>query len=248
MFVGHTDFPSNNQLNPYTDNSDSTNLISGNPELKPSTSKSYVFEYYLHGTDYALRITSGYSKNKNLVSTIITPLSQFVTRTTYANVASSENISFNIFLTEYFFNFWELSPTFTAIKSKYAGIGVQNDGTSWFSILYSMLSFGNFKFETIFNYHSGSYTAQQKTNPTWSMDAGTKLLLLHKTLSLTLRASDIFNTSNSNSNIYGTGIFVSNNVRQKTRIFSLSLSYYFRMEAQEKIEEDKPYDVLPTEF
>jgi len=99
-----------------------------------------------------------------------------------------------------------------------------------------MLSFSNLKFEANINYSSASYTAQEKTKPDWSVDAGAKLLLLHKALSLTLRATDIFNTRNSNTNTYGTGIL------------SLSISYYFKLEAQEMIEPDIPYDVLPTEF
>ena len=111
-----------------------------------------------------------------------------------------------------------------------------------------MLSFSNLRFEASINYSSASITAQEKTKPDWSMDAGAKLLLLHKTLSLTLRASDIFNTRNSNNSQSGTGLLITNNIKQTTRIVSLSLSYYFKLEAQEMIEPEIPYDVLPTEF
>jgi hypothetical protein len=111
-----------------------------------------------------------------------------------------------------------------------------------------MLSFSDLKFEASINYSSATISAQQKVKPDWSVDAGAKLLLLHKALSLTLRASDIFNTKNSNSNTYGNGIFITNNIKQTTRVISLSLSYYFRLEAQEIIEPEIRPDVLPDEF
>lgn len=248
MYSGNTTFPLNNQLNPFTDYSDSTNLITGNPELKPGTSKYYNISYFHTGTDFFMRILCGYANFKDQVNAVIIPVSSLVTKTTYANVASSDNLLFSIFLSKKFFSCLDLEPAFIATKSKYSGTGVRNEGTSWSSSIYSMLSLSNLRFETSFNYSSSAVTEQTRTKPVWFMDAGVKLLLLHKALSFTLKATDIFNTKNSNSDNYGPDFIITNNIKQTTRIVSLNISYFFRLEAEETIEPDKPLDVLPTEF
>ena len=243
-----TSFPLNYQLNPFTDYSDSTNIITGNPELKAGTNKNYSVNYMYSGNNIAMRVSGGYNLGTDLINSVISPIAPGITKTTFANVASQENLSFRIFLSGKFFNCLDLMPDFDFYKSKYTGIGIKNEGTGWGSSLYSMLSFSNLKFEASIGYSSSSITAQQITKPEWSMDAGAKLLLLHKTLSLTLRVADIFNSRNSNSSQTGTGLFITNNIKQTTRIVSLSLSYYFKLEAQETIEQDIPFNVLPTEF
>jgi hypothetical protein len=247
-FSNSTVFPQNYQLNPFTDYSDSTNIITGNPELKAGTNKNYSINYFYTGNNTVLSIMSSYSIGTDLISSVISSIAPGITKTTFANVASQDNYSLRISASKNLFNCLDLEPNVSVNKSKYVGIGVQNEGTSWGSSLYSMLSFSNLRFEASINYSSASITAQEKTKPDWSMDAGAKLLLLHKTLSLTLRASDIFNTRNSNNSQSGTGLLITNNIKQTTRIVSLSLSYYFKLEAQEMIEPEIPYDVLPTEF
>jgi iron complex outermembrane recepter protein len=243
-----TSFPQNYQLNPFTDYSDTTNIITGNPELKAGTNKSYSINYINSNNNMVLRASGGYNLGTDLVNSIISPFAPGITRSTFANVASQENLYFSVYLTKKFFNCLDLSPDFNIRKSKYAGIGIKNEGTGWGSSLYAMLSFSNLKFETNIGYSSASFSTQEKTKPEWSMDAGAKLLLLDKKLSLTLRASDIFNSRNSNTNQYGTGLFITNNIKQTTRIVSLSLSYYFRIEAQETIEPEIQFNVLPSEF
>ncbi|MDR3610537.1 MAG: TonB-dependent receptor [Ignavibacteriaceae bacterium] len=247
-YFGTTQFPSNIQLNPYTNYSDSTNLISGNPDLKPSTSKLFQLDFMHNDSTINFRMSGRYSYTKDLINSVITPVSQFITMTTYANVANQDNLNLELYLAKKFFNCLDLSPTISYNKSKYTGIGVQNEGKYWTSLLNSQFSISNLRFQMNFNYSSSSVTAQEKTKPVWYVDAAAKILLLHKKLSVTLRASDIFNTKNSNSNTYGNGIFITNNIKQTTRVISLSLSYYFRLEAQEIIEPEIRPDVLPDEF
>jgi hypothetical protein len=247
-YSSHTSFPQNNQLNPYINYSDSTNLISGNPDLKPFTSNSFRLEYFNIDTNITVRIGSNYSHYKNQVSAITESVSPTVTMTTYANVAGSDKLSLDLYLSKKFFNCLELSPQLTINSLKYTGLGIKNEGTSLVSIFNSTLLFSNLRFQMNFNYSSSAITAQGKTNPTWSVDAAVKLLLLHKTLSLTLRATDLLNTRKSNSSTSGEGLLITNNIKQTTRIISLNLSYYFRIEAKENIEQDKPLDVLPSEF
>jgi hypothetical protein len=249
-YYGTTSFPNNNQLNPYTDYSDSTNLKSGNPDLKPTTMKSYTLGYDYFGSELSLGISGKYSIFKDQVNSIITPVSPLVTMTSYANVASSDIINLDLYLRKEFSKSFDLSCSIAANKSNYYGMGVQNIGKdwSWSSSLNPNLKLGIFRFEADINYSSSTYSVQQKTKPVWYMDAAAKLLLLNKTLTLTLRASDLFNSRSSNSDNYGTGFIINNNVKQVTRIVSLSISYFFRLTAQETIEVDKPYDVLPEEF
>ncbi|MDR3667653.1 MAG: outer membrane beta-barrel protein, partial [Ignavibacteriaceae bacterium] len=209
-YSNSTSFPQNYQLNPFTDYSDTTNIITGNPELKAGSNKNYSIHYMFLDNGTVLNFWSNYNIGRDLISSLIIPVSPGITKTTFANVSGQNVYSIRIFLSKNLFKCLDLEPSFSANKSKYTGIGIQNGGTSWGSSLYSMLSFSNLKFETNINYSSASYTVQEKTKPDWSMDAGAKLLLLHKTLSLTLRASDIFNTRNSNNSQSGTGLLITN--------------------------------------
>jgi hypothetical protein len=246
-----TSFPNNNQLNPYIDYSDSANLKSGNPFLRPTVLKQFQLDMiFFLASDFTMDISGNYMHYKDQINSVIAPVSPLITMTTYANVASSDILSLNIFLRKEFFKCLELSPSFSANKSKYSGTGIQNTGQdwSWSSIFNFNLKLGNFRFEADINYSSSALSVQQKTKPVWYVDAAAKLLLLHKALTLTFRATDLFNTRNSNSDNIGTGFIITNNIKQTTRIFSLSLSYFFRLEAQEIIEPDKPNDVLPDEF
>jgi hypothetical protein len=247
-YSSFTNFPQNYQLNPFTDYSDTTNIITGNPELKAGTSRMYSFNYLFRTNYTAFSISGDYDFNKDIVSSVISPVAQGITKTTFANFANMQNYNVRMFCSTKLFNLLDLNQSFSAGKSKYSGIGVQTEGTSWGSSLYAMLSFSTLKFEADIYYSSASVYVQDKTKPTWSMDASAKLLLLNKTLSLTLRASDIFNTRNSNSSQNGTGLFITNNIKQTTRIISLSLSYFFKLEAQDTIEPEIHYDVLPSEF
>jgi hypothetical protein len=247
-YSSNTQFPQNYQLNPYVNYSDSTNLISGNPDLKPVSSNVIMLQYFNMDTNITIQIGGNYSHYKNQVSSVTKPISSIVTMTTYANVASTDQLSLDIYLSKKFFNCLELNPHFTINRSKYSDIGINSEGTGWSSALNSTLLFSNLRFQMNFNYSSPAVTVQSKTNPSWYVDAAAKILFLHKTLSITLRAADLFNTRNNNSNTYSPGLFISNNIKQTTRIISLSLSYYFRIEAKENIEQDKPLDVLPEEF
>ena len=246
-----TSFPSNNQLNPYTDYSDSTNLKSGNPALRPSVLKAFQLDMmFFFASDFHMDIFGSYTHYMDQINAVIMPISPLVTMTTYANVASSDVLTTGIFLRKEFFKCLELSPSLSANRSKYSGMGIQNTGQdwSWSSSFDSNIKLSNFRFEADIHYSSSSFSVQQKTKPVWYVDAAAKLLLFHKTLTLTLRTSDLFNTRNSNSDNIGTGFIITNNIKQTTRIISLSISYFFKLEAQEIIEPDKPVDVLPEEF
>jgi hypothetical protein len=243
-----TMFPQNYQLNPFTDYSDSSNIITGNPLLKASTNRQYSLLYLYSENNTTINISGGYWKVSDLINSVISPIAPGVTKTSYANIASQENLSFRAYAYKKLFNSLELSSGFNIGKTKFSGVGIQNEGTNWGTYLYSLLSFSNIRFEASINYSSASVSVQEKSKPDWSMDAGAKLLLLNKALSLTLRATDLFNTKNNNTNTSGTGLSITNNIRQTTRIVSLSLSYYFKLEAQETIEIERPFDVLPSEF
>jgi hypothetical protein len=195
-----------------------------------------------------MMISGSYKHIKDQVSPVILPVSPYVIKTTFANVASSDYLYFDFYISKKFFNCWELSPSLSSYRSKFSGIGIQNEGTGWSTGLYSDFALSNFRLNFSINYSSSSTTAQEKTKPEWSTDAGAKLLLLHKALSITLKVSDLFNTRNKNSDNIGTGFTISNNIKETTRIISLSISYFFRLEAQDTMDADKPNDVLPEEF
>lgn len=75
-----------------------------------------------------------------------------------------------------------------------------------------------------------------------------KALFFNRSLSLSLRVEDLFNTRNLNVDRYGTGFYSVNSVRQKTRILSLDISYYFQSKANESLEERPDGDQYGDDF
>jgi hypothetical protein len=243
-----TDYPLNKQLNPYLDYSDSTNIIAGNPELKPYSSNTLFLLYNISKEDLWGSVRISYFNIQNMIDMVTTVVSPNVLKTSYQNIAGFKGYNIGVYFQQKLAGWLEIEPDFGGGWSKYNSLGISSESKSWTGRISSKASFNNFKFQMDFNYSSPSSDAQQKTYATFYANAAAKLLLLDKNLSLTLRVSDIFNSKNRNSGKFGTDFTIMNNIRQTTRIFSLELAYYFQSKANDILEQEKNDTELPDDF
>ena len=99
-----------------------------------------------------------------------------------------------------------------------------------------------------FHYSSQSISAQTNTNGNFVANAGVKMLFFDRALSVTLKASDIFNTSRNNSNSIGTNFYSKSSTSEKAKIFSLYISYFFQSIANEEIDDNMDVQIIAMIF
>lgn len=228
-------YPQNRQLNPHTDYTDSTNLVMGNPDLEPSYDDIFTLRCSVPVCNQEFHLGAFYTKNSNLIERITTQLNSKVSQTTYKNISSRESFGIGVSTESTFFNCLRLDPDFSLSKTKYDSPTLYNNSLSWDAGIRSNLSINDFRLMLNFQYSSPSVSMQEKSRSVYYVNAAIKALFFNKALSLTLKADDIFNTKNLNSDRYGTGFRTINNIRQTTRIISLDISYFFQTQADEEL-------------
>ncbi|MDR3611610.1 MAG: TonB-dependent receptor [Ignavibacteriaceae bacterium] len=243
-----TQYPFNKQLSPYVDYSDSTNIVAGNPELKPFSRYILSMSYNMAKGDFWGSTNIYYQNEGNAIETVTSVISPQVLETSYENLSSINTYGAGVYFRDKLAEWFEIEPSISGDISKYKSPGVSSESKSWNSNIRSRLSFNNFKFQMELNYMSPSSDAQQKSKASFYANAAAKLLLLDKQLSLTLRAVDLFNTKNNNSSRFGTGFNMINNIKQTTRIISLELAYYFQIKAADALEKEQNDTELPDDF
>ncbi|MDP2036631.1 MAG: outer membrane beta-barrel family protein, partial [Ignavibacteria bacterium] len=240
--------PYNKYLNPNKDYSDTTNIKVGNPNLKPSTSDSWNLMFSIMKESHSIMFNLYYSTRKNIVEQITTQNTLTSATTTYQNIARSS--TFGLSLSGYFklFDIISLSPTIWFSNYTYEGCNILRNGSNWNSILNASANFNSLRFQILCYYSSADISAQSEKSNTFSADATVKMLFFDRALSVTLKISDIFDTSRNKTISAGTNFIMSNNTFEKTRIFSLNLSYYFQSNATDEMENDASRSEYSDDF
>ncbi|MCK9424919.1 MAG: outer membrane beta-barrel protein [Ignavibacteriaceae bacterium] len=240
--------PSNNYLNPYVDYSDSTNIIVGNTGLKPMINNFYSVKYFIVDRDFNGIIGVDYTVTTNGIELVTHPINWTATQTTYENIVTRKSYNLALSLSNKFWGWMELSSDFYIRQFEYISPKVNNKGRMWSSGFGAKLSFDDLVFQFNCRYSSpSSYRIQEKSKANFSANAAAKMLFFDKSLALTLRVIDLFNTNNSNSDTYGPGFSSTNSIKERTRVFTLDIFYFFNSQANENIVEQNS-DEVPDDF
>lgn len=234
-----TGYPMNKQLNPYSDFSDSTNIVTGNPNLDPYTTDSFMLIIRSNSEQGMSTIEASYKKGKNIIEQVTSVENASLTRTTYKNIAGNEEYSFFIANYSQIFDWLTYDAVLFFAKTKYSGLNNSYEGTSWSASLRPSLKFSNLKLFLELHYNSPQYTSQVKTDGIFYANASIKQLFFDKKLSITLKASDIFNSMRNNSNTNGSGFYFINKTSETTRIFTLDIAWFFFSNNNNEVQEEK---------
>jgi len=245
-YTRRTNYPLNKFLNPYTDYSDSTHLIVGNPKLIPGIRTTYSARYSIMDGNFSGYIRADYSLTTNGIQPVSTLINSTVMRTTYENLATQKSYVIDLSFSGRFFNWLEIGPNLSVNQNEFISPTVNTKGRGWSSYMRTKLSFDQFKFQFDFQYSPSSVYAQQTNKANFSANAAAKTLLFDKSLSLTLRVTDIFNTKNNNYDRSGSNFSMVNNIRENTTIFTLDISYFFQSKANDIIED--MVEEVPDDF
>ncbi|MGE5353481.1 MAG: outer membrane beta-barrel protein [Acidobacteriota bacterium] len=241
-------YPLNKELNPHIDNSDSTEITMGNLNLKPYYRDQYGIFYRGNISDLSLSASIGYERSKDIIEKISIQENLHTAVATYKNLASANAYYAYMSAGGSLLSWLNIDQSLSCNNRNYKGFSNNQSRFSWSSSTRSEASFNFLKLMLDFNYNSSVTDAQSSSKPTFSSNAAVKLLLFEKQLSLTLKVQDMFNTLKQNKNIFGTGFYSVKSTRETTRIFTLSISYFFQSKANDMIEEVRDVEEYGDDF
>lgn len=235
------DRPSNRQLNPFIDYSDSLNLFSGNPKLNPQYINSFELGYSTLIGKISLSSSLFYKETNDLISTISTLQPNGITFSTYKNIAQSSSYGIEFIGSTELSKWWKINGNvsfFSINIDDNSSLGLNQNSNSWTAKLNSnMTLWGDIKLQIIGSYSSpsvlimgGGYmgtsvTAQTKMKEQYFVDAAVRKEFLQGKLALTLRVTDIFNSRNFNSTTSGLNFSTVNARKNDTRVAYFGISY-----------------------
>lgn len=250
------DRPSNRQLNPFVDYSDSLNISYGNPYLKPQYINSYEISYGLYLGKTSLT-TSLFVKNTNdVISSYSTLGDDGINRTTYENIAKSTSYGMEFIGMQPISSWWRLNANLSVYKYTFENNGTDisvYDNYSWSAKLNNSFSLGyDIQMQLMLNYNSPSVAvssgwggnavnSQTKLDAVYFADLAVKKDFMDGNLSIMFRISDIFNTRKYNSTVDGFNFVTTNSRTNDSRNIFLGISYRLNM-GKVKEREPKPFN------
>ncbi len=241
-------YPMNRQINPYTDYSDSTNITVGNPNLEPSLNNRFTADYILIIENTMINAGCHYIIHNKGIEEITEQNNLTTAITTYKNIYNAKSFGFLLSANTKLFDFLTIGPWLRWSYRKYTGGTIKSGGSSWSLYLNMYTSFKDFRFQINSYYSTPVYSAQTKTVANYYVDVAMRVLLFDRSLSLTIKAKDIFNMLSKNTTSLGYGFSSVNGIKEKTQIFFLDISYYFNIKAKEDIEERKDTEEYSDDF
>ena len=237
-------------LNPYIDNTDPNNLVTGNPYLKPSISNSIALTYsknFKGNNSIIFSIT--YTRNSNPVSFILDKYSS-ASSDTVRNILKPENLNYSNYLSYFvimqnqIFKWWNLSTNLSLFTQNFNGFNVnlptQKSNLSFFSNVFSSFTLTKQSYLQVFaTYITPQTSSQGKTNAYHTIDLGFQQNLT-KALDLSVNLSDIFNINKSSYVSSSNYIYAVINGHPETRILTVKLKYSFGKSINNKIKQYKP--------
>ncbi len=220
------DRPNNRQLNPLIDYSDSTNIVVGNPYLKPQYINSYEFGHSVFFGKNSLSSTLFYRQTDDVINMITVLEEAGVTRTTFQNISKSMNYGLEVIGNIPFFEWWRLNANFSFFRAEFKGPDLSNNNYTWMTRINSNFFLSkDFFVQLIANYNAPTIMAQGKIKEQYSVDIALRKDFMEGKLSLNFRVSDIFKTRNFNNETFGTGFNTTSTRTMDSRAAFLGISY-----------------------
>lgn len=205
----------------------------GNPELKPEYSDSYELSFMFFNKIATVTPLLFYRQNHDVISSYNYLQDSVVTVTTFKNATGSKSYGLDLLLNLRALNRMSLNGTFSFYNTKFDSDPLltdygSEDGFSWKANVRSTITFtGLFDLELFYSYTGKKINAQGTEVPTQNFDIGISRTFLNDALTISLKASDIFDTSEWGQDVNSADYFQSSRHDWSSRQASLNLSYRF---------------------
>ena len=222
--------PSPRELNPYVDYSDSLNIRTGNPSIKPEFTTSLelgVMKYWKKGS---LTSSVFYRHTTDLVEDISKLQANGVTITMPQNISSSTSYGLEMVGSANPVKWFRLNTNvslYRALTDAIPEMNIQSsDQFSWSSRLnMNFIPWKDASFQLIGTYNSPTRSAQEYRKSQYFADASFRQDFMKNKLSLSLRLTDIFNTRSYSATTYGNSFTSESKWYRESRILYVGLQF-----------------------
>jgi outer membrane receptor protein involved in Fe transport len=222
--------PGARMINPFADQSNPEVVRSGNPLLKPEYVSSFEAGYTKTWSNSVLGFTVYYKHITNVINQVTILDTTGVSYMFPKNMLSADNYGIETTFEHSFAKWCRINGNASFYRNIIKGGDGENTNSNYSYNLRVNSSFTPMKKLSI--QLTGSYSGPiiglySRMDPQYSIDAAIKKDFLKDKLSLTLRATDIFNTLKNSYRSWGDNFTADNWRKQETQVLYLSLSYSF---------------------
>ena len=244
--------PWEEQLNPFMNLTDSTNISFGNPFLKPEYSNSFELNYIKNWENHMFSF-SGYFRTTENVIQDISYMENSVMKTTYENITKSTSTGTELVLKDKFFNKIDLTTSVNLFYYKLDGFsylpqgaaspvtGKMQDNFTWNVQMIANIALPkSYTLQLNGDYNARQLIAQGYEKASYSLDAG--LRKSFDKFSISLSAEDIFNSRKWSTVTNGAGFKQVSQSWWGGRQFGATLTYNFgdNLSSHNQEHEDEP--------
>lgn len=230
--------PSARMINPFIDRSNLEVYRSGNPDLKPEYINSFELGFNGNWDKTILGFTAFYKHIANPVNSVTLLDDAGISHMAPQNMSSSQNYGLEFTFEQAVNNWWKINGNTSFFKNEITG-NVEGNSADNYSYLGRLNSSWtpskSLTFQLIANYAGPIVGVYSRMEPQYSIDCAVKKDLLKNKLSLTLRASDVFNSLKNSYTAWGSNFTADNWRKTETRVLYFSLSYSFGSNGNSKI-------------
>ncbi len=231
--------PRQRQLNPFRSLMGSNNYSEGNPNLNPEFTDAFELNYIYYLPWATITPSIFYRQTKDEITRQRTLLDSVSTLSTFVNLNKSKSYGGELIISSHPAKFLSFSGTFSFYRNELDASNLQN-ATSNAANIWSARGMSNiilpadFSAQLSYFYHGKRVTPNGSIDPFQSFDAAIKKDFLDKKLSITLRATDIFNTSKFRFNFNDAAFTETSERIRDSRGLFLNISYKFGKEEKQK--------------
>lgn len=238
------------QVNPFVDMSDPLNIRQGNPDLMPEDIHSFEVSYAKQFRGLTLTSSVYHRRMNDVVQSIISVVdeSSGATFSQFQNISRNETSGFEFISRFDVTNFLDLMANVNAFYTSYQGseeFGIAStDGFSWnanATVNFQILP--NLSGQTRFDYRAPRIMAQGRSVENFVVDAGLRLDVLERRASIMFNVRDLFNQRRWGGYTQTQNVYREYESRWMRRMFTISLSYRFGMQDNQRRDENRRDDM-----
>jgi outer membrane receptor protein involved in Fe transport len=220
--------PSPRELNPYVDYSDSLNIETGNPALKPEFAISLEMGVQKYWKTSSITTSIFYNRTKDVVEDITRMQNNGVTITMPMNINTSTRYGMELIGTISPQQWVKINANVSFFQDLMSALPEENiEGSKLFTwnsrLNLSFFPWKNGSFQLIGNYNAPTRNIQEYHKEQYYADASFRQDFLKNKLSLSLRLTDVFNTRTFYETTSGNGFTTESKRYRESRVFYVGL-------------------------
>lgn len=231
--------PEADELNPFAEYADPTNVRVGNPLLLPEIIHSIETGYQWNNSIFSILPGIYYRYTQNRFTAVTQPLNDSVLVTRQQNLAADRAFGADLVFSANVSNRLMINLTgnvfYNEIDAANLGYSAKKSTISWSSNFNSSYSItGSSTLQLNSTYKSSRLTPQGKYLPSFVMNLGFRQEVLAKKASVYLTASDIFKSQRQVLSLQGPLLTQDIHIKSNSRIVYLGFSYNFGITKKKK--------------